>query len=246
MRVVHEGAGELVVVKPAGLVCEAPRDPSADTLVTRLTARGFTDLRLPHRLDAPACGLVLVARSAGAAAHYAHEIEARRWLKVYLARVAAPAERAEALVGRHKTFLKVQGRRAEVVRAGGKAAWLDVIAAAPAPTFAAESHVVIRLRTGRFHQIRAMLAHLDAPLTGDVRYGGPQDRPFVLEHVLLGTRLAGSGAWTNWRCPSHPDRDRWSPAIDARLDALQHEADGGNPAMFGDVGGPGGQLTPAR
>lgn len=244
MRVVHEGAAELVVVKPAGLPCEAPRDPAADTLLTRLAALGFRDLRLPHRLDAPACGLLLVARSAEAAAHYAREIEARRWLKIYVARVAAPPGSAAALVGPHRTFLKVQGRRAVVVRAGGKAAWLDVLAAAPAPDGRPECHVVVRLRTGRFHQIRAMLAHLGAPLTGDPRYGGPADRPFVLEHVLLGSALTDGGGWRTWHCPSHPDRDRWAPAIAARLSVLQAEADRGDAALLGEVGGPGGQGLP--
>lgn len=246
MRVVHEGPAELVVVKPAGLPCEAPRDPAADTLLTRLAASGFGGLRLPHRLDAPACGLVLVARTAAAAAHYAQEIEARRWLKIYVARVAASADVVAPLTGTHKTYLKVQGRRAVVVRSGGKAAWLDLVAATPAPDTARESHVLVRLRTGRFHQIRAMLAHLGAPLTGDTRYGGPGGRPFVLEHVLLGARLAERGAWTVWTCPPHPDRDRWARALDARLEALGLEAERGDAAALGEIVGPGGQATHPR
>lgn len=246
MRVVHEGPAELVVVKPAGLVCEAPRDPSADTLLARLAGRGFRDLRLPHRLDAPACGLVLVARTAAAAAHYAREIEARRWLKLYVARVAAPADAAAALSGPHKAFLKVRGRQAVVVRSGGKAAWLDVVATSPAPDAASESHVLVRLRTGRFHQIRAMLAHLGAPLTGDTRYGGPARRPFVLEHVALGTRLADTGAWTVWTCPPHADRDRWAPALGQRIEALRLDAERSDTAAIGEVGGPGGQRPDPR
>lgn len=239
MRVVHEGPAELVAVKPAGLVCEAPRDPAADTLLTRLAGRGYHDLRLPHRLDAPACGLVLVARTASAAAHYAQEIEARRWLKLYVARVAAPADAVAGLAGTQKAYLKVQGRQAVVVRSGGKAAWLDVLDASPAPDTARESHVLVRLRTGRFHQIRAMLAHLGAPLTGDTRYGGPAGRPFVLEHVLLGTRLAGTGAWTVWSCPPHPDRDHWAPTLDQRIEALRLDRERSDTAAVGEIDGPG-------
>lgn len=246
MRVVHEGPAELVVVKPAGLSCEAPRDPGADTLLTRLAARGYVDLRLPHRLDAPACGLVLVARTRAAAAHYAAEIAARRWLKLYVARVAAPIASVQSLIGTHKAYLAPDGRRARIVRAGGKASWLDLVSAAPAPDQPVESHVVVRLRTGRFHQVRAMLANLGAPLTGDPLYGGPPGRPFVLEHVLLGSRLASSGPWTVWKSPLHDDRDRWAPAVDAALAALRLEADRGDPFAVGDVGGPRRECTPPR
>jgi len=59
---------EIIALKPAGLASELPRDPAADSFVRRLAAQGFSDLRLVHRLDAPSCGLMLVARSAEAAA----------------------------------------------------------------------------------------------------------------------------------------------------------------------------------
>ena len=69
---------ELIVVKPANLASEHTRDPQADSLVHRLGQQGFTDLRCVHRLDSPACGLMLIARTAAAAKHYSAEIEARR------------------------------------------------------------------------------------------------------------------------------------------------------------------------
>lgn len=211
---------ELVVLKPAGLASELPRDARADSLVQRLAALGFGDLRLVHRLDAPACGLMVVARSPESAAYYAAEIEARRWHKRYVARVAVPAATAAALVGAHKAFLKTIGRRAEVVRAGGRPSFLDVVSAAPAPD-ARQADVLIRLHTGRFHQIRAMLAHLGAPLVGDTRYGGPAG-PMYLEHVMLAARPYGAGRWRVWLAPPHADRPRWHASL---AEAVQREAD---------------------
>jgi hypothetical protein len=124
-------SNEIVVCKPPGLASELPRDPAADSLVTRLRAQGFPDVRLVHRLDAPACGLMIVARTPEAAAHYGAEIAARRWQKVYVAEVAAPLEHAMAIVGKHKAYLSTAGRRARLVRSGGKPSFLTVVHAFP-------------------------------------------------------------------------------------------------------------------
>lgn len=211
--------GALVVVKPAGLASERARDPAADSLVRRLQADGHRDLRLVHRLDAPACGLMLVARTQAAAAHYSREIEARRWHKWYVARLAQPVDVARRLVGPHKAYLRTDGRVATVVRAGGKPSFLDVVAAAPAPEDAATSHVLIRLHTGRYHQIRAMLAHAGAPLAGDATYGGRGVWPLYLEHVVLGCHVDTTGAWTVWQAPPHEDREQWAPELAAAVEA---------------------------
>ena len=209
---------EIVALKPAGLASELPRDPAADSLVRRLAGQGFCGLRLVHRLDAPTCGLMLVARSAEAAAHYAREIAARRWHKWYVAQVALPSSKAERLVGAHKAYLKVEGSSARVVRAGGKPSFLDVTLATPAPDAPDESHVLVQLHTGRFHQIRAMLAHRGAPLSGDVKYGGPAWRAIYLEHAILAARMFGSLEWRVWRAPCHSDRARWGPALSDAVD----------------------------
>jgi len=220
-------AQELVVVKPAGLQCEVPRDSAADSLVKQLGEQGFEGLRLVHRLDAPACGLVVVARTADAAAYYGREIFERRWRKWYVARVARPADRVAGLVGSHKAYLKTEGNSALIVHAGGKPSFLDVVSVAPAPASPAQSDVLIRLHTGRFHQIRVMLANLGAPLVGDHRYGGPRGTMY-LEHVMLGARPAiANHEWRVWVAPAHSDRPQWHEtltlALQTRVDALQEE-----------------------
>lgn len=215
---------EIVALKPAGLACELPRDPAADSLVRRLAAQGFSGLRLVHRLDAPTCGLMVVARSAEAAAYYGQEIAERRWHKWYVAQVALPSSKAQQLLGAHKAYLKVEGTSARVVRSGGKPSFLDVTLATPVPDVPSESHVLVRLHTGRLHQIRVMLAHLGAPLSGDTRYGGPAGREIYLEHAILAARVFGSLAWRVWLAPDHPDRVQWGSALSAAVEAQARAA----------------------
>ena len=217
---------ELAIWKPPGLASELPRDPRADSVMTRLASQGFGDLRLVHRLDSPACGLMIVARTADAAAHYAAEIAARRWQKFYVAEVGSPIADAQRLVGRHKAYLSTEGRKARVVRSGGKPSFLTILhAAASAP---ARSSVFVHLHTGRFHQIRVMLAALGAPLVGDSLYGGPPDGAFYLEHVLLAARPFGADRSRVWAAPVHQRRSSWPAtlveAVDAQASSLVSEA----------------------
>ncbi len=210
---------EIVALKPAGLASELPRDPAADSLVRRLEAQGFAGLRLVHRLDAATCGLMLVARSAEAAAHYSQEIAERRWHKWYVAQVAFPSLKAEQLVGAHKSYLKVEGTSARVVRAGGKPSFLEVTLATPVHGVPEESHLLIQLHTGRFHQIRVMLADRGAPLSGDIRYGGPSGRTIYLEHAILAVRQFKSLELRVWLAPCHPDRVQWAPDLSDAVEA---------------------------
>jgi 23S rRNA-/tRNA-specific pseudouridylate synthase len=210
---------EIVVSKPPGLASELPRDPKADSLVTRLRSEGFDNLRLVHRLDSPACGLMIVARSEAAAAHYSTEIAARRWHKFYVAEVTIDGDRARRLVGEHKAYLSTEGRKAVVVRSGGKPSFLTIVHAAAAPNRPGHSHVLIRLQTGRFHQIRVMLSELGAPLVGDTLYGGPATAPLYLEHVLLSARPFGETRSQVWRAPTHEARPAWSPSLEEAIDA---------------------------
>lgn len=230
LEVVARNDVEAVVYKPAGLSSERTQHeagPALDSLVARArTVLSWPEARLPHRLDRPTRGLVMISRDAASAAAHAREQREGRWTKLYFARVPLRADGrpATALVGPQKAYLRREGQRAIVVRSGGDPARLDVLAVEPATDRAGEAHALVLLDTGRFHQIRAMLAHLGFPLVGDDLYrGGHAAQPSIdLEAVAL--RIARDEGTVLHRLKVHPDRRGVAPGLERALD--RHLADG--------------------
>lgn len=188
---VHRSATEVVLVKPAGVPAEMRADPGAVSILERVRQSGWPDARLPHRLDRVTSGLQVVARDASAVAVHNDAIRDDAWSKRYVVRIPADVD-ADRLLGEHRRHLRRRGRLAEVVHAGGKPSLLDVEAVAADPERGDCQQVLVRLITGRYHQIRVMFADLGAPLTGDDRYGGrPAPGGPWLEHAQLTLPLPG-------------------------------------------------------
>jgi 23S rRNA pseudouridine1911/1915/1917 synthase len=170
-RLLHVDPHLAAVDKPPGVPAQptltSDRGHLAD-LVEELLGAPVT---VVHRLDRETSGVTLLARTPGVARALAAAFRDGEPEKTYLAlcaRAPEPAEgRLDAPLG--KDPLRA-GRRA--VRPGGDAAATRYRTLAVGPSGAAL--VEARPETGRTHQIRVHLAHLGAPLLGDVRYGGPR------------------------------------------------------------------------
>jgi len=226
-------ADEVAIYKPAGLSSErGPGDPG-DSVVVRASAQfRWGQCWLPHRLDRPTRGIMMLGGSKTAAARQGAEVRAGAWTKWYTARIRGSDAAVAALAGEHRTYLKREGRFARVVRSGGDPARLTILAVAAATDAAGEHHALIRLGTGRFHQIRVMLAHLGHPLVGDVDYGGaprasrvPRECADIdLESIAL--RIERECGPLVFRLAAHRDRRGLSPRIDAALAAAVISAPG--------------------
>jgi 23S rRNA-/tRNA-specific pseudouridylate synthase len=217
LRVVERSERDAVVVKPAGQSSEAPG--ARDTVIEQVRRDlQWSNAQLPHRLDRPTRGLLVIARDSAAVAVHNESIRAGRWTKYYVARVR-PSTSPE-LLGPHTAYLRRQGRVSRVVRSGGDRADLEVLAAHDAPGRPGELHLLVRLDTGRFHQIRVMLATLGAPLVGDSDYGGAPG-PFYLEHALIWMPHIDSGVATRVFDATDPGREPMHAQLLAQLNALQ-------------------------
>lgn len=127
-----------------------------------------------HRLDTRVEGVVLFARTSRSAAHLSQQFREGRVKKEYLALVGkAPHPPSGTLEGWLK---KVRGRQGE---------WRALVSSKPNRGYkwASLSYRLLERRkdwallevfpkTGRFHQIRALLAYAGCPILGDNKYGG--------------------------------------------------------------------------
>jgi 23S rRNA pseudouridine1911/1915/1917 synthase len=192
LAVRHEDEHLLVVAKPAGLVVHPAPGHEGGTLVNALLGRvgslstvGGTDRPgIVHRLDRDTSGLLLVARDDATHRALAADLAARRIERGYQALaqggLGPPDDGVvDAPIGRHP-----RDRKRMAVVPGGRPArtfWHAL------ERFGPVTLLLVRLDTGRTHQIRVHLAHLRHPLAGDRLYGADPrlaerlglDRPFL-------------------------------------------------------------------
>lgn len=170
---IHQDDDVLAIDKPAGLAVQGGSgthrhiDGMLDAL--RLGARERP--RLVHRLDRDTSGVLLLARSAKAAAALSRAFQARDTDKRYLAIVCGlpRPERGHidaALIKRGGA----QGERMRWDEDDGQRARTDYAVLDRAARTAAL--VELRPLTGRTHQLRAHCQILGTPILGDGKYGG--------------------------------------------------------------------------
>lgn len=175
----------LVINKPAGLLAQADRtgDPDVVTLGKAFLKAHFRKpgnvfLGLVHRLDRPASGVMVMARTSKAAARLSAQFRERTVTKEYLCLVEG---RMADAAGRFEDRLEKQGRTVRVVGpTQGQRAALGWRLIRCGPDW---SLVAVTLETGRPHQIRVQFAHRGHPLWGDFRYGAR--RPFDGRNLAL-------------------------------------------------------------
>lgn len=161
--------GDLLALdKPGGVPLAPTRDSVEGTLLhalARSLSRPIASLHLPHRLDAPTSGVVLVALSPSVARFLGEAFREGRVSKTYLAWVAGMPSPPE---GRWNFPLTPPRRGTVAVDPGGKPASTQYRVR---EARGADTLLELSPRTGRTHQLRVHCAAAGCPILGDRRYG---------------------------------------------------------------------------
>lgn len=203
LEVLFQDERLVVCNKPAGLTVHPCPSCPEGTLVHRLLHH-FPQLRqmeglrpgIVHRLDKDTSGLLLVALDEATRLRLADAFAARTVAKSYLALVQGTPPREGSCrepVGRHPT-LKIKMAVVPESR-GGRSAhtdWRVLWTAADGSC----SLLLVRIHTGRTHQIRVHMAHLGHPLLGDALYAPPPVRARAPRQMLHAWRLAFTHPWS--------------------------------------------------
>ncbi len=144
---------------------------------------GNVYLGMIHRLDRPAAGVVLFARTSKAAARLSEQFRTNTVKKKYCAVVENRVvfEDGKSLIH----FLK-KNRKTNVVTAYDKPvkdAKKSILHFETRQIIGKMTLLEINLETGRSHQIRAQLAKIGHPILGDIKYGAT--KPLKRKNIAL-------------------------------------------------------------
>ena len=204
-EILLEHGAVILLNKPGGLLTQGP--PGIDSLELRVKTflkvrdekPGKVYLGVPHRLDRPVSGVMVVVKNVRAANRISQQIRERTVSKTYWAVVAG---HIEAESGRWEDSMRKipDQAKSEIVPESNETAKHAVLDFAVKQRFEINDQPMtlleIQLHTGRTHQIRLQASSRGFPIIGDTLYGsdiefGPQTDDLRCRWIALHARTFG-------------------------------------------------------
>ena len=235
--VLYKDADVLVINKPAGLAVQGGSGMTrhVDQMLEAMRDAKGQKPRLVHRLDRETAGCLLIAKTRFAASALTGAFRHRSARKIYWALVAGVPKPKQ---GRISTYLaKEENEEESIMRIaahGDEGASHAVTYYAVVETSAQKlAWVSLKPVTGRTHQLRAHMAHIDHAIIGDPKYfnkenwqlpGGLQKRLHLLARRIVIPHPRGGVIDVTAPLPPHMlqswnllglEADRFDPIEDA-------------------------------
>ncbi len=172
--IVYEDAALLVIDKPSGLAVHGGSGISLGAIEQLRELRPEAKfLELVHRLDRDTSGVLMLAKKRAALVALHEQLREGQVRKIYLALVRGHWRDAKRVVKAplQKHLLANGERRVSVHKEGQAAHTIFRLRKAWPQATPPFSLLEAELKTGRTHQIRVHLAHLEFPIAGDDKYG---------------------------------------------------------------------------
>jgi len=180
-RIISYSKDFIALNKPNGHLSQKPEDDS-DQSIYEIRKLHHVESHVLTRLDRPVSGLVLVSLKKKFNQHFQKIQEQGKVTKSYLAIVEGAYE-GEATDLKH--FLHHNKKKFKSYIADEQSGTFKPVKLSLSVLQKLDNYTVLRiqLQQGKFHQIRAQLAHIGYPIKGDVKYGarrGNKDRSIHL------------------------------------------------------------------
>ncbi|MBS1792681.1 MAG: RluA family pseudouridine synthase [Acidobacteria bacterium] len=189
VAILFEDAEFLVADKPAGMLVHPTVRIRSGTLLNALAHHlnlspnedaDFRRAGLVHRLDKDTSGLIVIAKNARShrilASHFQRRLVEKRYLALVAGTIDKDAGTIDAPIGRYDE------QRFWNIKPDGKKAvtnfWVR-------ERFPDRTLLELEPVTGRTNQLRIHLAHIEHPIVGDKKYGGPEHERLCLHAARL-------------------------------------------------------------
>ena len=182
-RILFEDNHLLVFNKRAGEIVQGDKtgdEPVSETLKAFIAQRdgkpGRVFMGVPHRLDRPVSGIVMLAKTSKALERLNAMFREGEVHKTYWALCCGKPEPESALLTNWMTRNEKLHKSFIATGAGGEAKEAKLRYTYLKST--ERYHLVeVELLTGRHHQIRCQLSHIGCPIKGDLKYGFSRSNP---------------------------------------------------------------------